>query len=70
MAKIWNDKFGTSFKPEYIGEDFTAGSFRSGSRNLANELWSWEPQKDLQQGLKELVDWYVKNCPISQASVV
>ena len=61
LAKLWNERYGTSFSAEYCGRDFTDGSYRSGARELAYKYWGWVPSKPYQTGLQELIEWYANN---------
>ena len=58
LTEIWNSKHATNFIVKYSGTDFTKGSFRSGSRDLASRLWRWQPTTSIDSGLQKLIDWY------------
>jgi nucleoside-diphosphate-sugar epimerase len=61
LVELWNAKFNTNFTPVYQGKDFTDGSFRSGANDLAKELFNWEPNISINEGLKSFFNWYIKN---------
>ena len=61
LVELWNDKFNTKFIPVYQGKDFTNGTYRSGTNDLAKELFSWEPNISIKEGLKSFFDWYIHN---------
>ena len=41
ITNNWNQKFHTKFKPIFKGQDFTNGTFRSGSNNKAKKMFNW-----------------------------
>lgn len=59
LSKLWNKRFNTSFSPVFKGEDFTRGTFRSGSNILAKQLFDWNPKTAIDEGLELFFNWYI-----------
>jgi UDP-glucose 4-epimerase len=59
LTEEWNNKFGKNYVVEYSGKDFTEGTYRSGSRELASLMWNWEPSISINEGISDLINWYV-----------
>lgn len=48
---------GQQFTPDFIARDWTHGTNRSGGRGLIGELFGWQPEVDLETGLREIWGW-------------
>jgi nucleoside-diphosphate-sugar epimerase len=59
LIDLWNKKFNTKFKAIYKGNDFTNGTYRSGSNCLARKSFDWSPQVSIEEGLRLIFNWYV-----------
>lgn len=57
----WNSRFGTRHAPTYSGNDFTAGTYRSGDNSKARSLWDWVPAVELDGGISNMLDWYLNS---------
>ncbi len=61
LTELWNKKYGTDFKPVMSGEDFTKGTFRSGSSKAAEKTFNWQPKVSINHGLESVFKWYTEN---------
>ena len=61
LTYLWNQRHGTNFIPIYQGEDFTKGTYRSGSNELVSKTFDWSPKISIDQGLEAVFDWYIKS---------
>ncbi len=59
LVDLWNEKFGTCHKAYYHGNDFTSGTYRSGSNKLAKKYYNWEPKVSINDGLQKVFNWYI-----------
>lgn len=65
LTKLWNKRFNTSFCAVFKGEDFTKGTFRSGSNLLAKHSFGWNPATSIDEGLELFFNWYISELEIS-----
>lgn len=65
LTRLWNKRFNTSFCPVFKGEDFTKGTFRSGSNLLAKQFFDWNPTTSIDEGLELFFNWYISEHGIS-----
>ena len=59
ITNNWNQKFHTKFKPIFKGQDFTNGTFRSGSNNKAKKMFNWNPKISIKNGIKNYIEWFI-----------
>ena len=58
LTSFYNEKFKASILPHNNGEDFTNGTFRSGSNEKAKDAFDWAPLIDIDNGVKSVFNWY------------
>jgi UDP-glucose 4-epimerase len=57
LVELMQEIAGTSFPPQHLPADWTAGSSRVGRIDRAREALGWTPQVGLQEGLRRTYDW-------------